>query len=161
MTLHRSIEWKKHETTQEGSQESWRSAGMPFFLPTIHKGKQEFHARLQRCGLMIWQGVFDINTSRNTISKEDFHSAIRMDPTNLKGSCSFLFKFTFKGIVIFQDLLTNLIVEIDMLFICTEQVIIDYLLLAYKCLVPIYKKRYIEKHIPRESKSPMHDLQHG
>ncbi len=86
-----------------------------------------FQIKLQRCGLPIWQGAANINTFCNTRPQRNCHSAVRVDPKNVKGSSSFWFKFAIKRFIIFQNLLTNLVVKIDSLFVGTKQCVIDQL----------------------------------
>ncbi len=87
--------------------------------------RHEFQIRLQRCGLPIWQGAANIDTFGNTRPQCNCHSAIRVDPKNVKGSSSFGFEFAIKRFVILKDFLTNLVVKVNMLFIGTKQGIID------------------------------------
>ncbi len=75
--------------------------------------KHEFKVILQRCWLQIWQGVANIDAFSNSTLQANCHSAIRMDPKNVKGSCNFRFVFALKHFVIFENLLTNLVIKID------------------------------------------------
>ncbi len=55
------------------------------------KKKHEFQVRLQRCGLLIWQGAADMNTFSDVRSQNKSHSAIRVDPEFAKGPVVFGF----------------------------------------------------------------------
>ncbi len=88
---------------------------MTLSLPIIKKEENEFQVRLQRCGLLIWQGVVIINTFSNSRLHANCDSAIRMDPTTV--SNSFKFEFALKHFVISENFLTNLVVKIDMDFV--------------------------------------------
>ncbi len=59
--------------------------------------------------------VVTFNKSELARSQKNFHRSVRMDPKNLKGSFCFWFKFIFKGFVILEGFLTNLVVKIYML----------------------------------------------
>ncbi len=84
-----------------------------------------------------------------------------MDPKNVKGPGFFWFKFSIERFVILKDLLTNPVIIIDMLFIGTNQSVIDQLLSPGKDCLPISKKKNIEKHVLRERKSSRGGLQRG
>ncbi len=49
--------------------------------------------------------------------QNDCHSADRVDVKNLNGSCSVWLKFALKSFVILENLLTNLVVKINVLFL--------------------------------------------
>ncbi len=88
----------------------------------------------------------------NTRPQRNCHSALRVDPKNVKGSCSSGYKLAIKRFVIFEDFLTNLVIKIDLLFVGMEQCFIDQLLSSGMDCLPISKMRNIEKHISRELK---------
>ncbi len=85
----------------------------------------------------------------DTRSQENCRSSIRVGLKNLKVISSFRFEFTFESFVIFKNLLTNLVVNIYMLFIRMKQSIIDQLLSMCKDCVPICMKRDSQKLVLR------------
>ncbi len=123
--------------------------------------RHELQIRLQRCGLHLWQGAANIDTFSNTRLQQNCHSAVWVDPKNVKGTSSFGFKFAIERFVILKDLLTNLVVIFDSLFIGTKQSMIDQLLSLWQDGLPISKERNFEKHVSRESKSSRSGLQCG
>ncbi len=88
------------------------------------------------------------------------HSAIRMDPENLKESHSFRLIFSFKGFVILEDLFTNLVVRKVAPFVNMKQGIIDQFLFFVR-IVCQSARQECWGTVFRENKSSRHGLQHS
>ncbi len=129
--------------------------GITLSLSIIYEEEHGFQIKLHRCGLLIWQDAARIDTFRNTKPQGNCQSAIRVDPTNVKGPCS----FALKRFIIFKNFLTNLVVKVDKLFVGTKQWIIDQLFSVCENGIPICKKRNVEEHVSRERKSSRCGLQ--